>query len=195
VADATFAMTARPINGWKPDGCPLHTMDAHEGSGGKDPVCSPWMSALLADAVWEYYIHSADRQALVFLAGLGHFVTDHGLYPGYENIDHMLPWYLASSVKTFTDDGPWGDVEHTCDVAGMVARAAWAEKQLGKDPSRLRATASKLLEGCVYDLEEWHRPRGPQSGKAAWRLAPPRKFNWWFGTTGDLPWLMKASAK
>jgi hypothetical protein len=194
VAQATFAMTTRPAGSWHADGCPLHTMDQHEGDGGAEPVCSPWMSALLAEVVWEYYIHSMDRDALEFLAGLGRYVVAYGLYPGGEHIDHTMPWYLASSVKTFSDDGPWGDVEHTCDVATMVARAAWAEKQLGKDPSRLRATAAKLLEGCQWDFENWHRPKGVSSGKAEWRLAPPRKFNWWFGTTTDLAWLMKASA-
>ncbi len=34
-------------------------------------------------------------------------------------------------------------------------------------------------------------PDGPSSGKAEWRLSPPRKFNWWFGTTSDLPWLLQ----
>jgi hypothetical protein len=194
VARATFAMSSRPGRSWKPDGCPLHTMESHEGAGGEEPICSPWMSALLADAVWEYYIHSEDREALVFLAGLGHFVADYGLYPGDRKIKHTMPWYLASSVKTFSDDGPWGDVEHNCDVAGMVARAAWAEKQLGKDPGRLRKTAADLLGGCKWSFENWHRPNGPASGKAEWRLAPPRKFNWWFGSTTDLAWLMKASA-
>jgi hypothetical protein len=195
VIEASFAMTERPANAWPTDGCMLHTMNAHEGSGGEEPVCSPWMSALFADAVWEYYIHARDPAALRFLSGLGHFVAKHGLYPGGENIDHTMPWYLASSVKTFTDDGPWGDIEHTCDVAGLVARAAWAEKQQGNDPAPLRATAEKLLEGCKFNLNAWHRPNGPASGKSEWRLAPGRKFNWWFGTTSDLPWLLGETAR
>ncbi|HTE53794.1 MAG TPA: hypothetical protein VK698_23225 [Kofleriaceae bacterium] len=195
VADASFAMAARPAGSWRAEGCLLHTMDSHEGSGGPEPVCSPWMSALFADAVWEYWIHSQDRDALGFLAGLGGFVAERGLYPGGQHIDHTMPWYLASSVKTFSDDGPWGDIEHTCDVAGLVARAAWAEQQLGRDPDRLRDTAAKLIDGCRYNLDAWHRPNGPASGKSEWRLAPGRKFNWWFGTTSDLPWLMAATAR
>jgi hypothetical protein len=194
VAEISFGMAARPANSWHADGCMLHTMTSHEGDGGDQPVCSPWMTALFADAVWEYYIHTQDRAALTFLAGLGRYVVDYALYPGGEHIDHTMPWYLASSVKKFTDDGPWGDVEHTCDVAGMVARAAWAEKELGRDPSRLRGTAAKLLEGCKWDFDNWHRPNAPASGKSEWRLAPGRKFNWWFGTTSDLPWLMRATA-
>jgi hypothetical protein len=191
VAEASFAMAARPAGPWQAEGCMLHTMNAHEGAGGEEPVCSPWMSALFADAIWSYYIHARDPAALAFLAGLGRFVAAHGLYPGGQHIDHTMPWYLVSSVKTFSDDGPWGDIEHTCDVAGLVARAAWAEKELGRDPAALRGTAEKLLEGCRYNLAAWHRPNGPASGKSEWRLAPGRKFNWWFGTTADLPWLMR----
>jgi hypothetical protein len=190
IAETSFAMASDPAGSWHADGCLLHGMTAHEGAGGDVPVCSPWMSALFADAIWQYYIQTADRAALDFLAGLGRFVADYGLYDGGEGIDLTLPWYLASSVKTFSDDGPWGDVEHTCDVAGLVARAAWAEKQRGGDPSELRATAASLIKGCRWDLDMWHRPDAPAVGKSEWRLSPPRKFNWWFGTTSDLTWLM-----
>jgi hypothetical protein len=148
------------------------------------------MSALFSDAVWEYYIHSEDEAALTFMSDLARFVSRYGVYSGEDELSFLLPWYLASSVKTFSDDGPWGDVEHTCDVAGLVARGAWAEKQRGGDPAPLRATAERLLEGCAWNLDSWHRPDAPAVGKTEWRLSPPRKFNWWFGTTSDLQWLM-----
>jgi hypothetical protein len=194
VADTSFAMAADPAGSWHDDGCMLHGMTAHEGAGGDVPVCSPWMSALFADAVWEYYWQTEDAAAVGFLADLARYVDEYGLYDGGEGVDFTLPWYLASSEKTFSDDGPWGDVEHTCDVAGLVARGAWAEKQRGGDSGPLRATAEKLIEGCAWNLDSWHRPNGPDSGKSEWRLSPPRKFNWWFGTTSDLPWLMEESA-
>ena len=194
IAETSFAMAADPAGSWHADGCMLHGMTAHEGAGGNVPVCSPWMSALFSDAIWQYYIQTEEAEALEFLASMGRFVADYGVYDGGEDLDFTLPWYLASSVKTFSDDGPWGDVEHTCDVAGLVARAAWAEKESGGNPAGLRATAEQLLEGCRWNLEQWHRPGGPAIGKAEWRLSPPRKFNWWFGTTSDLPWLMSQLA-
>ncbi len=194
VAETSFAMAADPAGSWQDNGCMLHGMTAHEGAGGDVPVCSPWMSALFADAVWEYYLQTEDAGAVGFLADLAHYVADYGLYAGGEGVDFTLPWYLASSEKTFSDDGPWGDVEHTCDVAGLVARGAWAEKQRGGNSGPLRATAEQLLKGCAWNLDNWHRPRGPDSGQSEWRLSPPRKFNWWFGTTSDLPWLMNESA-
>jgi hypothetical protein len=190
VANTSFAMALDPYGSWRVDKCMLHGMTAHEGAGGNDPVCSPWMSALFADAVWEYYWQTNDSAALTFLANLGDFVRTYGLYSGGEGLNYAMPWYLASSVRTFSDEGPWGDIEHTCDVAGLVARGAWARKRLGGDPAQLRASAQSLLTGCRWDLEYWHRPSGPASGKAEWRITPGRKFNWWFGTTSDLPWLM-----
>jgi hypothetical protein len=170
----------------------LHGMTAHEGAGGDVPVCSPWMSALFADAVWEFYVHTEESSALDFLARLGHFVADHGLYSTdeIENRSFTVPWYLSSSMKQFSDEGPFGDIEHTCDVGGLVARAAWAERQRGGNPGRLRAAAAQLVDGCTYNLDSWHRPNGPASGLSEWRLSPARKFNWWFGTTSDLGWLL-----
>jgi hypothetical protein len=190
IIDVSFDLAADPVGSWHADGCMLHGMTAHEGAGGDVPICSPWMSALFADAVWEYYIHSRETRALTFLAGLGHYVADYGIYPGGEGLDLDVPWYLASSVETFSDEGPWGDIEHTCDVVGLVARGAWAEKELGRDTSQLRGVIDSLLVSCQENLAMWHRPGSEASGKAEWRLSPARKFNWWFGTTSDLSWLM-----
>ena len=192
IADVSFALAADPVGSWHADGCMLHGMTAHEGAGGDVPICSPWMSALFADAMWEYYIHSRDPRVLTFLSGLGHYVADYGLYAGGEGLDYDMPWYLSSSVKTFSDEGPWGDIEHTCDVAGLVARGAWADRELGRSSAELRAVVDTLLVSCRKDLEIWHRPGSESAGKAEWRLSPPRKFNWWFGTTSDLAWLMAA---
>jgi hypothetical protein len=191
VVKASFDMALDPYGSWAVDGCMLHGMTAHEGAGGDVPICSPWMSALFADAVWQYYWQTNDSKALTFLANLGDYVRRYGLYNGGEGLSYKMPWYMSSSVKTFSDEGPWGDIEHTCDVGGLVARGAWARKQLGGDPSALRTTAQSLMSGCEWVLNNWHRPSGPASGKAEWRLSPPRKFNWWFGTTSDLPWLMQ----
>jgi hypothetical protein len=84
------------------------------------------------------------------------------------------------------------DIEHTCDVAGLVARGAWARRAQGRDDAALVATANGLLTNCRGNLESWRRPGGPEAGLSEWRLSPARKLNWWFGTTLDLPWLIEA---
>ncbi|HWN69130.1 MAG TPA: hypothetical protein VNM90_15935, partial [Haliangium sp.] len=193
IARASFELAADPPDGWPSDGCMLHTMNAHEGDGGDEPVCSPWMSGLFADAVWRYYWQSLDREALVFLASLGDFVAKHGLYDGSdEGVDFLVPWYLVSSAYQYSDSGAWGDLEHTCDVAGVVARGAWAHAELGEDPEPLLDTTRELLAGCRYVLDDWHRPDSVSSGLPEWRLSPPRKFNWWFGSTSDMPWIFSS---
>lgn len=184
IATETFRMAREPASGWSPEGCVLHTQDAHEGDGVTDPICSPWMSALLAEAVFRYYVHAGDTMALEFLAGLADFVRTTG---STTDGGGLSPYYLVSSHRR---DEP--DIEHSCDVAGLVARGAWARAALGGDPSALRATAAGLLVNCRTNLESWHRPGGPASGLSEWRLSPPRKLNWWFGTTLDLPWLVAA---
>lgn len=191
IARASFDLAEDPPAAWPKDGCMLHTQRAHEGDAIDDPICSPWMSGLFADAVWRYYRQSLDRDALVFLADLGEFVAREGVYDGSDaGVDYLVPWYLASSVRHYTDNGPWGDLEHTCDVAGVVARGAWARKELGDDPLLLLDTARELLAGCRYALDYWHRPGGVANGLPEWRLSPARKFNWWFGSTADVPWIL-----
>jgi hypothetical protein len=194
VAEASFELASSPVAGWAKDGCMLHEFRDHEGAGDATPVCSPWMSALFADAAFRFYIHSEDPAALEFLLGLGEYVRSFGLYTAtVSGKQRLLPWYLSSSAVTFSDSGPYADIEHACDVAGIVARAAWAQRTLGGDASELRATAVSLLESCQANLASWYRPDGPSSGKAVWRVSPARKLSWWFGSTLDLAWMMAAT--
>ena len=193
IISVASAHAQTPPGGWSVDGCLLHTMESHEGSSDTSPVCSPWMSALLGDAIWRYYLHSGDDAALVLLSGFGDFLVNHGTYVAEEGdlAGMTVPYYLASSVLQFTDSGPWDDVEHTCDVMGLAARAAWAKAQLGQDNAVVTALTDALQVGCEWNLDHWHRDGQAtiDAGLTVWRLSPPRKYNWWFGTTSDYGWL------
>jgi hypothetical protein len=85
------------------------------------------------------------------------------------------------------DGRGWGDLEHACDAAGLVAKAVWAKKRLGLASADIEATADDLLETCEFALAYWHRttPSLPE-----YRLSPPRKFSWWFGSSTDLAWML-----
>lgn len=186
IADETFRLAREPFGGQPAQGCVLHTQDSHEGDGDPTPICSPWMSALLADAVFRYYVHAQSvpaqgSAALEYLAGLGDFVRQYGVATEGAG---LVPYYLTSSARQSDPD-----LEHACDVGGLVARAAWSARALGRDSTALDATLQGLLTSCRSNLEDWHRPGGPEAGLSEWRLSPPRKLNWWFGTTLDLPWL------
>lgn len=184
VAQETFRMAREPVSGWAVEGCVLHSQDSHEGDGEPSPICSPWMNALLGDAVFRYYVHSEDSMALTYLAGVADFVRTTGSATDGAGLS---PYYLVSSQIA---DEP--DIEHACDVAGLVARGVWAKTALGSDATPLATTLEGLVTNCRDNLESWHRPGGPAAGLAEWRLTPARKLNWWFGTTLDLPWLVAA---
>ena len=192
VARASITAALEPANGWQPQGCILHTFRQHEGDADDRPVCSPWMSALLADAIWRYYLMSADNDALAFLADLGEFIARVGIRDISDEHAQLAglwaPWYLVSNAVQFSDTGAWGDLEHTCDVAGLTARAAWAARSLGRDAADIELATTRLIEGCQRNLASWHRTSDVT--RPEWRLQPPRKFSWWFGTTLDLPWFV-----
>jgi hypothetical protein len=136
-------------------------------------------------------VHWPGACGLLLSVGLAADVARYGVYDGAdEGLDYLVPWYLASSRYQFSDNGPFDDIEHTCDVGGLVVRAAWSARACGAETAELDATAAALVESCAADLEDWHRPSGPDTGLSEWRLSPPRKFNWWFGTTSDMSWLL-----
>jgi hypothetical protein len=152
------------------------------------------MNALFADAIWRYYIHSQDDNALIFLGNLADYMLNYGTYvvPDGHSEVHMvgkaLPYYLASHEYTYS--GPWSDFEHTCDVAGAMAKGMWAKERLGQDSSSVNARFTHLMQICQENLDYWYRPSAPEVGYTAWRLNPPRKYSWWFGTTADLAWFL-----
>ena len=193
VVKATFDAVGNPASGsWPNDLCILHTVESHEGANDQRPICSPWMSALLAEIVWRYYLTTENDDALTFLAQLGDWTTEYGVRMD-DRLELVVPWYLASSEYTFTDSGPWADWEHTCDVATLIARGAYSKQLLGQDWSSMSTTIDDLTLACEENLDNWHRPGA--ATKSEWRLSPGRKFNWVFGSAGDLPWLLAQLGK
>ncbi len=200
-AEHLFMRALSPIGGWSAEGGVLHSKVQHDGGGGalyqQEPVISPWMSALLADAVWRYYLHSEDDNALIFLADLADGVVEHGLYTSRLNgVDYVVPHYLSSgqiNPNVYSGSGfgdRFTDGEHALDVTGLIARGVWAKKKLGRDGVRnLLAAIEDLRPTIEYTFNKWTRLRGtpPQTKHV---LRPPRSFNWWFGTTSDLEWLL-----
>lgn len=172
--------------------CPLHTVEQHEGDAGDTrQMCSPWMSALLAEAMLRYYVLSEDPSVLSWLSGMGDYVSQYALYDG--GIEHaqlagkMMPWYLVGPSGHVEDGRGWGDMEHACDVAGLTAKAVWAKQRLGENHTTVESTTNDLLATCEYVLNYWQRSTPTL---AEYRLSPPRKFSWWFGSTSDLGWML-----
>jgi hypothetical protein len=195
IVQSSLNQIRSPVNGWQPNGCMLHTLESHEGDSRKDPVCSSFMSALLAEAVFKYYVHTKDTKALEFLSEYGTWIEKYVAYSGTEGhlTGMILPYYLASSALKIAENGDWGSVEHGCDVGGFAARAAWAKKALGQNYSATRQLATSFLTACKYSMDNWHRVGSDVNyGKAVWRLTPSREYSWWFGTTLDYDWLLRS---
>lgn len=199
--DGLLAMSRAPLQDGLPANCPAHSMRAHEGADSDQPVCSPWMMALLGQTLDRYYQLSGDRRAADLLVRFNRYLLEGGLYrvpPDDANVklrDMLLPWYLAAREFGFSDNGPFGDLEHSCDVAGLLARSGYYRSRAGSGDPRQEAALRDLMQSCRFNLEMWHRPGASRHGKAEWRLSPPRKFNWWFTSTQDLTWLLFQGAR
>ncbi len=193
VVEASFNHALNPVNGWVANGAMPHAKEAHEGWGGDEPVASPWMSALMADAVMRYYIHSEDPDALIFLSNLGDFILERTTtHEGRrDNQTLLMPYYLIA-LDSSTQREQWEDTEHACDVAGLAAKTAWARKKLGRDNTALVNISKRLVSSCQWNLDYKHREGADINyGKTVWRLGPSRQYSWWFGSTHDMLWMLE----
>lgn len=181
------SMVVEPANQWQSKSCLQHSYRSHEGSGGNNPVCSPWMSALLVDSLWRYYVLSGNDKAALLIEGFGDFVLNHGIYFDNKHFPNKpIPKYLAVLGNSRQESrDAWSDRYHACDVAALVGRAAFIKDQKGKDSFLLSTLMTSLVDLCNRS-----HPANYQQ-KAKLRIMPPRKFNWMYGTTVDLPWLVE----
>ena len=163
--------------------CLAHPLRHHEGKKDTVMVCSPWMSALVAEQLWRFDYLQANAKARSAIVALGQFVADASTFLGVGN--HLkgavIPDYLVFFGKSiFQDRNQWSDIQHACDVAGLLAKAQYLEPTAFADSSKLPA----LMQSCRRTMYHPHRKQKP------WRIRPPRKFNWWFNSTANLSWLL-----
>jgi hypothetical protein len=69
------------LTGWDtlvPQNCLVHGEEQHEGFGGGEPFCSPWMSALLIDPLLRHQAETDDPRIDEIFVRLGRYVRDVG---------------------------------------------------------------------------------------------------------------------
>lgn len=190
IIDAIYNHQQNPPGNYAAIGCLPHSLHAHEGYGGDTAICSPWMTALLGESVYRYYLLSKDTRALTILSKFGDYLVNFATKTASSEpyAGHVLSCYLASDQKLECQSS---DGEHACDVAGLSMRSAWAKKQLSQNNSSILGLGEDLLSTCELALNYWHRTSQAtiDAGKTMWRLSPPRKYNWWFTNTSDMFWL------
>lgn len=193
LVEGIFQMTFSPHADWPVRGCPQHTFNSHEGWGDNTPACSPWMMALIADNLWRYYLLTSDKKSSLLLSSFVDFLLVEGTYIANEGKikGHLVPKYLVSLDNSKQEElDPWSDREHTCDVAAMVGKGVFIKRQLGKDYLRHKKLFNQLSGLCKLKhlaiVEKYKYVKLTQISSK-----PPRKFNWQYSSTDDLPWLMQ----
>jgi hypothetical protein len=172
------------------NGAPLPTYTQHEGGGPggttpTDPVSSPWMSALYFQAARLHIERVPEDARIVYQQASDYFdwlniPANRGFYLG--DILHpelaglVLPAYLAGGTTIGDAEPGWGDLDHGLDVAGFVAFAIRAKRELGLPTAAAETRLLQLKVTAAYAFNYWTRSA---VYLPKYRVTPPRKFNWW----------------
>lgn len=191
IIDATVDMTFNPQNDWQLRGCPQHSFKSHEGWGDNSPACSPWMMALLGDALWRFYQLTNDKRSAALIDAFGDFVLNHGLFYGNKRLKNIvIPKYIVSIENSEQEElNQWTDPQHACDVAGLLGKSVYIKNKAGSDSFLLQSLFSTFVEQCQQSYVRLKKDKNKKQNKPYWPLKPPRRFAWMYSTTSDLPWL------
>ena len=166
--------------------CVLHEYRDHEGKGDDSKVCSLWMSALVVEQLWRYVHLSDNLLAKEQIFALADHAIENGLYFGsHKHLSNLtIPMYLYFNEESkYTKNSQWTDIHHACDVVGMILKSQYIKKLSGLDYQYGREQVKGLLKTCKKTLSRSKKVK-------VWYISPLRKFNWWFGSTANLEWLL-----
>ena len=195
ILDATVEMTFNPENDWPLRGCPQHSFKSHEGTGDNSPSCSPWMMALLSDALWRFYRLTNDIRASSLINAFGDFILNHGVFYGTaaKLKGVVMPKYIVSMENPRQEEhNQWTDPQHNCDVAGLLGKSVYIKQREKQDAFLTKLLFKALLEQCQNIYVKYKKEKQNGNLKNHWLLNPPRRFGWMYSTTSDLPWLKNA---
>jgi hypothetical protein len=164
-------------------GAPLHTLRQHqeefEPPYAARRMTSPWMAALFLEHLQTYERLTGDRHALELISAYADFMLANCLYDGSVNHPnlkgYLMGYYLCGEDGTYYDrETPSeADGEHSPDLMGIMAAAVDAKRRLGLD-----------AEAALHAYTELRRSAEHFVGRRL-DVDPPRKINWWIGTSYD----------
>jgi len=191
IIDATVKMTFEPDNNWSLRGCPQHSYNSHEGNGDYSPACSPWMMALLGDALWRFYLLTGDIKSASLIDAFGDFILNYGLFYGDKRVGNIvIPKYIVSIENPEQEElNQWTSPQHACDVAGLIGKSVFLKDIAGTDSFVHKMLFTSLLEQCQASYTQLKKLNRENKSKLYWVLKPVRRFSWVYSTTSDLPWL------
>ncbi|MCL4731916.1 MAG: hypothetical protein KJ044_15970, partial [Planctomycetes bacterium] len=177
------------------DGGLYHTGAQHsEGTSGAY-LASPWMSALVVDAMVRAYAFTEDANIAAFVRRMGVFIRNACLSDTSHSYGGGLRYYASYLVQYngTTDMRSGGDAEHALDVAGALAWAWYFSELTGQPDAAHKTMAQNLYNTYDAAVTYWIRPTGPASGNTAYRVTPWRKYGWEYRTSNSFAWLMEQS--
>jgi len=194
-------MQISPAEGIPKTGALMHTSGSH-GEGGRHFIASPWMSTILIGAIERYYINFDDEISSDFVIKMADFFSQDDIaihqwegYSGRENL--TVPHYLAGEGLTLKQKGGGGlsALEHAHDVTKIFSLAYYFSCKVECDNKYLEIIAKLNNSVTTFGFPHWIRTSAPTVGYSAFRLAPPRKFSWWFQHTANNNFLLGESIK
>ncbi len=164
-------------------GAPLHTLQQH-GEESAEPyaslrMTSPWMAALFFEYLQHYERLTGDSVALQLASNYGDFLIDNCLYDGSVNAPslsgYVMAYYMCGDAGTYYDRATpsESDGEHGPDLMGVMAFAVSAKRRLGLDATAAMQSYTALRRSAAYFV-----------GRLS-SVSPPRKINWWMGSSYD----------
>ncbi len=163
-------------------GAPLHSKDKHEQDGDPTPIISPWMSALLAEAMVQFYRTTGDSRIPTWLSNYGDWLIANAFYvangasePELAGLAGLrVPAYLAGTGVQFPE-GEQADMQHSVDVRGLLQKVRWAKQQLSLSTAAVDALIDELAGVAAVDIAYWTRTT---VGYPRYRVNPPRSYGW-----------------
>jgi hypothetical protein len=158
-----------------------HRKEVHEGSAGAEAAfVSPWMSALMIEALMHYHLLSDDRVAMQFAADYAQLVAHQAIYNDAAQQQLATLWYPYYGIhptQGVSEGGSSTDMEHAPDVRSLLIHGKRALALQGRDTTMIDNRITQLYRSQEYVFDAWHRNT---TGLARYRLSPTRKYAWWF---------------
>ncbi|MGV3659328.1 MAG: Ig-like domain-containing protein [Prosthecobacter sp.] len=179
------------------DGGLYHRGNQHGDGVFTDLIASPWMTALLMDAMLRAYGISEDPAVAQFILRAAKFQSTTTHYDDNHDYEYSgalrYPFYLArhDGAPDALDGYDTSTIEHSKETVTTIGWGCYFQHLLHGVPDPLmEANARELYLSFDIGVNHWTRPAAPPLGLTAFRSIPPRKFAWENRPSASLTWVM-----
>jgi hypothetical protein len=159
------------------DGSWAHWWDDHDPDEATGMVgCSPWMTDIIIDAAWKYFLLTGDPRVPTMMSDWSTYLAtpNYGLEMRYICANPTVigtQGYYAGNWYTLGGGGPdTPDDQHNWEAALMTAGGYWAG---GKSNSTVLSAFNGFFSGAPTSI-----------------TSPPRMWSWALRTTAPFVWFM-----